>query len=242
VRIESEVERVKREVEKDMSEEGRKLAHAVGVYNLDPEITDTLGRLKFRYSYGQNQLIATLETAKIGRKIAQEIGADFNVATLGSLLHDIGKVIADKEGTHVQLGVEFLKKKNMPQAVIDCVAQHHEDEPFTSVESKIVHIADAISGARPGARHESVQDYIKRLSDLEQIALSQKGVDKAYAFAAGREVWVIVKPEEVSDDQLTKLSHDISNEIETKMSFPGQVTVTVIREKRVEANTFAHAA
>ena len=241
-RIEAEVERVKLEVVKDMSEEGRKLANMVGVYNLDPELTDMLGRLKFRYSYGQNQWAATLETTQIGKKIAQEIGADVNVVTLGCLFHDIGKVITEKEGTHVQLGTEFLKRKNLPQSVTDCVAQHHEDEPFTSVESKIVHIADAISGARPGARHESVQDYIKRLSDLEQIATSHRGVDKAYAFAAGREVWVIVRPEEISDDQLTKLSHDISAEIEQKMSFPGQVTVTVIREKRVEATTLAQAA
>ncbi len=242
VRIEREVERARKEVYKDMSEEGRKLAYAVGVYNLDQELTDMLGRLKFRYSYGQNQWIATLETAKIGKKIAQEIGADVNVVTLGCLFHDIGKVITDKEGTHVQLGVEFLKRKNMPQAVIDCVAQHHEDEPFTSIESKIVHIADAISGARPGARHEDVQDYIKRLNELEQIALSFKGVDKAYAFAAGREVWVIVRPEDVSDSELTKLSHDIAADIEKKMSFPGQVTVTVIREKRAEATTLAQGA
>jgi len=239
-RIESFVKRAKEDVEKDMAETGRKVAYEAGIYNLEPEVLDLFGRLKFRLSYGQNQLAAALETSKIAKKLAAELGADQQVTSLSGLLHDIGKAVTEKEGTHVQLGVEFLKKKNFPQKVIDCVAQHHEDEPFTSLESVIVHIADAISGARPGARHEGVEEYTKRLSELEKVAKSFDGVDEVFAIQAGREVRVIVKPQEIDDSQSVKLSHDIAQKIEKEVTYPGQVKVTVIREVRAE--DFAKAA
>lgn len=231
-RIEQLVEKAKELVQKDMSEAGAKAAHELGLYNLPQEALDRLGRLKFRYSYGQNQLIASLEAGKIAKKIAQEVGADPIICATGGLFHDIGKTEMEKEGTHVQLGVELAKKWGFPQAVIDCIAQHHEDEPFSRVESIVVHLGDAISGARPGARHEAVEDYIKRLTDIENIAASFAGVDKAYAIQAGREVRVIVKPQTVDDDGIVNLSHEIRQRLEKELTYPGQITVTVIRETR----------
>ena len=151
---------------------------------------------------------------------------------MGGLYHDIGKTEMEKEGTHVQLGVELAKKWNFPQEVIDCIAQHHEDEPFSRVESIIVHIADSVSGARPGARHEAVEDYIRRLTDIEKVATSFKGVDKAYAIQAGREIRVIVEPQTVDDEATVKLSHEIKQKLEDELTYPGQITVTVIREFR----------
>lgn len=231
-RIEQLVEKAKELVTKDMSEAGAKAAHELGIYNLPQESLDRLGRLKFRYSYGQNQLIAALETGKIAKKIAQEVGADPIICATGGLFHDIGKTEMEKEGTHVQLGVELAKKWGFPKAIIDCIAQHHEDEPFSSIESIVVHLADAISGARPGARHEAVEDYIKRLSDIEKIATSFSSVDKAYAIQAGREVRVIVKPQAIDDDGIVNLSHEIRQRLEKELTYPGQITITVIRETR----------
>ncbi|OGD87800.1 ribonuclease Y [Candidatus Curtissbacteria bacterium RIFCSPLOWO2_01_FULL_39_62] len=231
-RIEQLVEKARSQVGKDMSDAGRKAASEVGLYNISQQALDTLGRLKFRYSYGQNQLIASIETARIAKKIAEEIGADYQVTTMGGLYHDIGKTEMEKEGTHVQLGVELAKKWNFPQEVIDCIAQHHEDEPFSRVESIIVHIADSVSGARPGARHEAVEDYIRRLTDIEKVATSFKGVDKAYAIQAGREIRVIVEPQTVDDEATVKLSHEIKQKLEDELTYPGQITVTVIREFR----------
>ena len=231
-RIEQLVKKAEAEVTADMSEAGRQAAAEVGIYNLPQEALDTLGRLKFRYSYGQNQLAASIETAKIAGKIATELGADVTITKTGGLFHDIGKTQVDREGTHVQLGVELTKKWNLPKSVIDCIAQHHEDEPFSHIESIIVHIADAVSGARPGARHEAVEDYIKRLTDIENIAASFGGVEKAYAIQAGREIRVIVKPDTVDDAGVVKLSHDIAQKLENELTYPGQITVTVIREVR----------
>lgn len=232
-RIEESVEQVKKEIERIMLEEGQKLCHAVGVYNLPPPLVALLGHFKYRYSYGQNMIAHTLEETKIGVALAHEIGADVNVVRLGCLLHDIGKVITDREGSHVDLGVELLKKYGMPQKVTDCVAQHHEDTPSTSVEAVIVYIADAISGSRPGARYEDYEEYVKRLDSLEEIAKSYKGIKEAYAFQAGREVRVIVDPGQVDDAAATILARDIRDEIEKKVVVPGQVKVTVIRELRV---------
>lgn len=231
-RIEESVAKAKRLVDQDMSEAGRRAAGELGLYNLSQEALDGLGRLKFRYSYGQNQLIASIETAKIAKKIAEELGANVTICATGGLFHDIGKIEVEKEGTHVQLGVELAKKWGFPKEVIACIAQHHEDEPFTSIESVIVHIADAVSGARPGARHEPVEDYLRRLSDIEKIATSFSGVDKAYAIQAGREVRVIVEPTMVDDDGIVTLSHAIREKLEKELTFPGQLTVTVIRETR----------
>ena len=231
-RIEQLVEKAKAQVANDMSQAGRQAAAEVGLYNLPQAALDTLGRLKFRYSYGQNQLAAAIETSRLAGKIATELDADVTITKTGGLFHDIGKTQVEKEGTHIQLGVELAKKWNFPQTVIDCIAQHHEDEPFTSTESMIVHIADAISGARPGARHEAVEDYIKRLTDIENIATSFSGVEKAYAIQAGREIRVIVKPDLIDDANTVKLSHDIKQKLEDELTYPGQIAVTVIREFR----------
>ena len=231
-RIEQLVEKAQELVKRDMSEAGRRAAHELGLYNLPQEALDTLGRLKFRYSYGQNQLIAALETGKIAKKLAEEIGANPITCATGGLFHDIGKTQVDKEGTHIQLGVELTKKWNFPQEIINCIAQHHEDEPFSSIESIVVHLADAVSGARPGARHEPVEEYIKRLTEIEKVATSFSGVDKAYAIQAGREIRVIVNPEILDDASLVILAHDIKERLEKELAYPGQITVTVIRETR----------
>ena len=231
-RIEEVVAKVTKDIEKIMFEEGKKLCHAVGVYNLPSEIIAYLGRFKFRFSYGQNLIAHTLEETKIGIKLAHEVGANVDVVKLGCLLHDIGKVVPDEEGSHVELGVKLLKKYNLPQPVIDCVAQHHEDEPFSGVEQVLVYIADAISGARPGARYENYDEYVARLQKLEDIAVSYDGVDHAYAIQAGREVRVILNPEHSKDDDVIALSHTIKDRIQNEMTYPGTVTVTVIRESR----------
>lgn len=232
-RIEEVIEQVKKEIERIMFEEGQKLCHAVGVYNLPSPIVACLGRFKYRFSYGQNMISHTLEETKIGIALAKEVGADVNVVRLGCLLHDIGKVITDKEGSHVELGVELLKKYGLPKPVIDCVAQHHEDTPFSSVESVITYISDAISGSRPGARYENYDEYIKRLKDLEDVAKAQQGVKEAFAFQAGRELRVVVDPGSVDDATATIMAQKIKEEIQAKMTFPGQVKVTVVRELRV---------
>lgn len=231
-RIEEIVEIVKKELDRIMFEEGQKLCHAVGVYNLPAPIIAHLGKFKYRFSYGQNMIAHTLEETKIGIALAQEIGADVNTVRLGCLLHDIGKVIMDKEGSHVALGVELLRKYGMPQKVTDCVAQHHEDTPFTSAESTLVYIADAISGSRPGARYENHEDYIKRLSDLEAIAKGHKDVVESFAFQAGRELRVVVDPGKVDDAAATIMASEIKKEIEEKLTYPGQIKISVIRELR----------
>lgn len=231
-RIEQIVERIKQEVRQDMSDAGRKAATELGLFNIPQEALDRLGRLKFRYSYGQNQLIAAIETGKIAKKIAEEVGAKSLICAQGGLFHDIGKTEMEKEGTHVQLGVQLAKKWNFPQEITNCIAQHHEDEPFSSIESIIVHVADAVSGARPGARHEAVEDYVKRLTDIEKVAMSFPGVSKAYAIQAGREVRVIVEPEIVDDEGAVKIARDVRQKLESELSYPGQITVTVIREVR----------
>jgi len=232
-RIEDLIVQVKKEIDRIMFEEGQKLCHAVGVYNLPAPLVAILGKFKYRFSYGQNMIAHTLEETKIGIALAREIGADVNIVRLGCLLHDIGKVVMDKEGTHIELGVELLKKYGIPQKVIDCVAQHHEDTPFTSIESVLVYISDAISGSRPGARYENYDEYIKRLRDLEDIAKSQQGVTEAFAFQAGRELRVVVTPDKVDDATVTIIARGIKNEIEEKLTYPGQVKVTVVRELRV---------
>ncbi len=231
-RIEELIEQVKKETERIMFEEGQKLCHSVGVYNLPPPLIAMLGRFKYRYSFGQNMIAHTMEETKIGVAIAQEIGADVNVVRLGCLLHDIGKIVADKEGNHVELGVELCKKYGLPQKVVDCVAQHHEDTAFTSAESMLVYIADAISGSRPGARYENYDEYVKRLKDLEEIAMSHKGVTQSFAFQAGREIRVIVDPGTVSDATTAVMAKEIRDEIAKKVIVPGSVKVTVIRELR----------
>jgi ribonuclease Y len=230
-RIEEIVSQIKKEVEKIMLEEGEKLAHEVGVFNLPPELLAILGRFKFRTSYGQNLIIHTLEETKIGISIASEVGADVNIVRLGCLFHDIGKVV-EGEGSHVKLGVELLKRFNIPEPIVNCVAEHHEDKPFSSLESVIVYISDSISGARPGARYEDVEAYGIRLKEMEEIAKKYDGVEDAYAFEAGRELRVIINPGQLDDAQTTIVAQKIREEVSNSLAVPGEVKVTAIREFR----------
>ena len=235
-RIEEVITRVNKEFEKIRREEGEKLAREVGVHNLPLEIIDALGKFKWRFSYGQNLWLHTLEETKIGMAIARDIGADLNIVRLGCLFHDIGKSFTpEQEGTHVQVGADFIKKFNFDPRVLAAVEEHHEDKPFSGVESVVVWIADAISGSRPGARHESIEDYVRRLKDIENISTSFKGVDRAFAISAGREVRVVVFPEQIDDASATKLAHDIAEKIQQSVTYPGQVKVIVLRETRAEA-------
>jgi ribonuclease Y len=232
-RIEEIVESTRKDVEKLMYQAGERLCQDAGVYNLPTEVIATLGKFKYRFSFGQNLIQHSLELVKVGVEIARQISADVNIVRMGCLLHDIGKVVYEgDEGTHVEKGVAFLKKYNIPQEVIDCVAQHHEDEPFSSPESVIVATADAISGGRPGARNENVQDYLKRLEDIEKIAMSFDGVERVFAVQAGREVRIIVIPEKVTDDEMPKLVHDIGTQIQKEVMVPGAVKITAVRETR----------
>jgi ribonuclease Y len=181
----------------------------------------------------------TLEETQIGVAIAQQVGADVNVVRLGCLLHDIGKVVTDKEGTHVQLGVQLAQKYQLPQPVIDCIAEHHEDKPFTSIESQVVWIADAISGSRPGARYTPHDDYVQRMETIEAVAKKFDGVREAYAYQAGRHLMVMVKPEDVGDDQLTVLAQQITEKLEEEASYAGQIKVTCVRETSASETTKA---
>lgn len=233
VRIEEVVEQQRKEVNKILFEEGEKLAHAVDAYNIPPDLIQMLGRFKFRTSFGQNLVVHTLEETKIGMQIAHEIGANVETVKLGCLFHDIGKIVTEKEGSHVDLGVELLNKYKIPREIVNCVAEHHEDKPFSSIESMIVSTADAISGARPGARHEDLQDYMKRLKDMEEIAKGFDGVEDAYAFEAGRELRVVINPGKLDDVEATILARKIKEEVDRKVIVPGVVRVTVIREFRV---------
>ncbi len=235
-RIEEIVQKVRKEVEQIIMKAGEDLAHRVGIFNLPSEIIQMLGYFKYRYSYGQNMILHTLEETRIGVSLAHELKADVNTVKLGCLLHDIGKVITDKEGSHVDLGVELLKKHNFPKKVIDTIAEHHEDVPFSSLESIIVYISDAVSGGRPGARHEDFQEYLKRIRTIEDTARAKKGVRDVYALQAGRELRVIVMPDEVSDDDAKVLAAKIKEELEEKFDvFPGQIKITILRESRAEA-------
>ena len=237
-RIEEIVKRVKEDIDRIMRREGEKLAHAVKVFNLPVEIIDKLGRFKYRFSYGQNMIAHTLEETRVGIKLAHEVGANVNIVRLGCLLHYIGKVIDDAEGTHVEVGVKFLRQFRVPEAVINCVAEHHEDKPFSSTESVLVYIADAISGSRPGARYEDHEGYLTRMTQIEDIASGFTGVDTAYAIQAGREVRVVVNPKDIDDDATVKLASDIRDKIKEEVKdFPGQIKVNVIRETRAEAVT-----
>jgi ribonuclease Y len=235
-RIEEIVNKVKKEIDQTILKAGEDLAHRVGVYNIPTELIKLLGHFKFRYSYGQNMILHTLEETKIGVALANELHADVNTVKIGCLLHDIGKVITDKEGSHVDLGVEMLKKHGFSKKVVDCVASHHEDIPFPSIEAIIVYIADAVSGGRPGARHEDFQEYLKRIKTIEEAATTQKGVKEAFALQAGRELRVIVRPDEVSDDEAVILAAKLKEELEKKFDvFPGQIKITILREYRAEA-------
>lgn len=238
-RIEEVIEQVALEMDDVLLEEGKKIAEEVGEYNLPVELLKMLGKFKFRTSYGQNLGLHTIEETKIGISIAQELGADVESVRLGGLMHDIGKVATDDEGTHIQKGVEIAKRFGLPKKVVAIIAEHHEDKPFSSIESVIVWVADAISGSRPGARYEPHENYVKRMDKIEEIAASFEGVSEAVAFQAGRDVRVVVNPEEVNDDRLTVLAHDIAQRLEKEAEYAGQIKVTVIRETRASDTTSA---
>lgn len=239
-RIEEVVKLQQEKMQEVLLEEGKKIAEECGVYNLPVEIVKLLGRYKFRTSYGQNLAIHTIEETKMGVSIANEVGAHVETVRLGCLLHDIGKVVTEDDGTHVEKGVLVLKKHGFSKPVVAAVAQHHEDKPFSSLESVIVWIADAISGSRPGARYEPHEGYVKRMDKIEDIAKSYGGVEEAYAFQAGRDVRVIVNPDEVDDDKITVLARDIARKLEKEAEYAGQIKVTVIREIRATDTTSAH--
>lgn len=238
-RIEEVVHQTRARMEDVLLEEGKKIAEMCGVYNLPTELLKIIGRYKFRTSYGQNLALHTIEETKMGIALAQEVGADVDVVRLGCLLHDVGKVVTEEEGTHVEVGVITLKRFGLPKKVVNAVAEHHEDKPFSALESVLVWIADAISGARPGARYEPHEGYVKRMEKIEEIAESFSGVDKVFAFQAGRDVRVIVDPETVDDDRLTILARDIANQLEKEAEYAGQIKVTVLREVRASETTRA---
>ncbi|MBI4153401.1 HDIG domain-containing protein, partial [Candidatus Woesebacteria bacterium] len=238
-RIEEVVRQTKSQMEEILLEEGNKVVHECGVFNLPLDLVKLIGRFRFRTSYGQNLGIHTIEETKIGVHIAQEIGGSVDIVRLGCLLHDIGKVVTDEEGNHVEVGVNTLKKYGIPKEVVACVAEHHEDKPFSSIESVIVWTADAISGSRPGARYEPHEEYAKRMTKIEEIAAGFPGVSEVMAFQAGRDVRVIVNPEEVDDEKTTVLAHDIAKTLEKEAQYAGQIKVTVIREVRATDTTKA---
>lgn len=223
----------KKEVEKIIEEAGEEAAFDAGVAGLPPQVLNMLGRLKFRTSFGQNQLSHAVETARISALIAAELGGDVEVAKASGLLHDIGKAMDHNvEGTHALIGAEFCKRNRVNDAVVNAIASHHHETDQQTLEAVIVESADAISGARPGARRENLEQYIKRLKTLEEMANSYDGVSQAYAIQAGREVRIIVEPEKIDDLEATRLARDIAKNIEETMQYPGQIRVTVIREMR----------
>ncbi len=232
-RIEEMVEKARKEVEASIKEAGESAATEAGAPGLHPEIIRTLGRLKYRYSYGQNQLRHAVETANLAAMIAHELGGNVDIARRGGLLHDLGKAIDHEvEGTHAILGAELARRYSVHAGVIHCIEAHHEEVEPTSVEALITIVADAISGSRPGARRESLDQYVKRLEALEAVANGFPGVDKSFAIQAGREIRIIVKPEEVDDLGASRMAKEISRRIQESLDYPGQVKVTVIRERR----------
>lgn len=232
-KIEEVVEKARIEVGTIVKKMGEKAAYEAGVPGLHPDLVKILGRLHFRTSYGQNVLWHSVEMAHIAAIIAEEIGADVGVARAGALLHDIGKTVSQEvQGTHVEIGIRILEKYGVDQKVILAMRAHHEEYPYETPEAIIVQVADAISGGRPGARHDSIENYIKRLGELEDIATSKPGVLKAFAIQAGREVRVMVNPEAITDLEAHNLAREIALEIETKLRYPGEIKVNVIRESR----------
>lgn len=232
-KIEEMVEKAKDEIGRVMKEKAEAAAYEVGLHGIDPKLMAILGRLYFRTSYGQNVLQHSLEMAHISGMIAAELGADVKVAKMGALFHDIGKAVDHAvQGTHVEIGRRILEKFGVDKRVVQAMQSHHEEYPFETVESVIIQVADSISGGRPGARRDSVENYIKRLQELEAIATSFPGVEKAYAIQAGREVRIFVKPDEISDLQAHELARNIALRVENEMHYPGEVKINVIRESR----------
>ena len=233
-KIEEMVEKAKEELSATIKEEGERAVLETGVMGLNPELVKLIGKLKYRTSYGQNVLNHSIEVSNLARIMAEELGLDAKLVRRAGLLHDIGKALDhDMEGTHVEIGVDILKKFKENPLVINAVEAHHGDVEPQTLEAVLVQAADAISASRPGARRETLEAYIKRLENLESIADSFEGVEKSFAIQAGREIRIIVKPEKISDDEMTLLARDVSKKIEEEMDYPGQIKVNVIRETRV---------
>jgi len=232
-KIEQVVEKAKQDINKTIKEKGEAAAYECGIIGLDPRILLILGRLHFRTSYGQNVLQHSIEMSNIAGMIAEELGANVQVAKAGALLHDLGKAL-DHEvaGTHVEIGRRILQKFGASEDIVKAMQAHHEEYPYETVESRIVQTADAISGARPGARRDNIENYLKRLGDLEATANSFPGIEKSYALQAGREIRIFVKPEEIDDLAAKKLARDIAVKIEKDLKYPGEIKVIVIRETR----------
>ena len=232
-KIEEKVEEAKQEINKRVVEEGEKAVYELGIYDLPKEIIQLLGRLHFRFSFGQNVLLHSIETAYLASMIASELGLNAEAAKKAGLVHDIGKAIDyEVEGSHVELGRRILKKYGIEEEIIKAIESHHEEYPFSTSESFIVAAADAISAARPGARRDNLENYLKRLEELEKIASSFKGVKNAYAISAGRELRVFVEPEKIDDFGALQLARDIAIKIESELKYPGEIKVTIIRETK----------
>lgn len=233
-KIEELVEKAKEEINKIIKEKGEQAVYECGIFNFDPRIVAILGRLYFRTSYGQNVLQHSIEMAHIAGMIAEELGADVAVAKAGALVHDIGKALDHEvQGTHIEIGMRILQKFGADEKIITAMKSHHEDYPYETIESVIVQTADAISGGRPGARRDSVENYLKRLQELEALVNAFQGVEKSYALQAGREIRIFVTPEKVSDAEAKLMAHDIAVKIEQELKYPGEIKVTMIRETRI---------
>ncbi len=217
-----------------MKEAGETAVYDVGLLGLDPRLVQLLGRLKFRTSYGQNVLLHSIEVAHLSAALAAEIGADVQVCKKAGLLHDIGKAVDQEvEGSHIEIGIKILEKYGAETEVIQAMKAHHEDYPYETLEAVLIQTADQISGARPGARKDTVENYLRRLADLENIALAFGGVEKAWALQAGREIRVFVKPEQIDDFGAQKLAKEMAKRIQDELRYPGEIKVNVIRETRV---------
>ena len=233
-RIEEIVSKVETEIVGQIKESGERAIYETGIVDLDPKIVQLLGRLRFRTSYGQNVHLHSIEVSFLSEAIASELGVNARVAKKAGLLHDIGKAVDHQiQGSHVDIGIKILEKFGAEKEVIDAMKAHHEEYPAETIEAVVVQVADQISGARPGARKDNLENYIKRLGDLEGIATAFSGVDKAYAIQAGRELRVFVKPGEVDDLKAKKLSREIANRVQEELKYPGEIKVTLIRENRI---------
>ncbi len=233
-RIEEMVEKAEAEISQQIKEAGERAAYDVGILDLDPKVIQLLGRLKFRTSYGQNVLLHSLEVSYLSAMLAAELGGNVKVAQKAGLLHDIGKSVDHQiQGSHVDIGIKILEKFKVEKEVIDAMKAHHEEYPAETLEAILVQTADQISGARPGARKDTLENYLKRLEDLEGIALTFPGVQKAYAISAGRELRVFVKPEEIDDFEAKKMAREIANKVQEELRYPGEIKVLVIRENRI---------
>lgn len=232
-KIEESVQKATDEINRIIKEKGEQAAYEAGVLNLDPRVLAIIGRLHFRTSYGQNVLYHSIEMAHLSGLLAEELGADIQVARAGALVHDIGKAVDhDVQGTHVEIGRRILQKFGVDERIIQAMQSHHEEYPYETPESIIVQVADAISGGRPGARRDSVEHYLKRLQELEDIANSFNGVEKSYAIAAGRDVRIFVRPQEVSDMEARELARNVATRVEQELKYPGEIKITVIRENK----------